>query len=203
MDVAGASAMHGLATLSDLTSKRVPEIMQGESLMEAAERADKDGALDLAGDVGVVDIDLFRRSTSVWLQTYAGCWFIPLKDEVMFLWPELDGETYKVAVRPMHSTGGKYLIEGVDLVTAMSWAEQEADEREVKDGRTASLRSRNAAWRKRPAPPTDHQIAMAGARGLDITGRTKVEVSDMLSIFFVSAMLDRAYGVLQRKRAAA
>jgi superfamily II DNA or RNA helicase len=203
MDVAGASAMHDLATLSDLTSQRVPEIMQGESLTEAAERAVKDGALDLAGDVGITDIDLFRRSTSVWLQTYAGCWFIPLKDEVLFLWPELGDETYKVAVRPMHDNGGKYLMEGVDLVTAMSWAEQEADEREAKNGRGMSLRARNAAWRKRPAPPTDHQVAMAGARGLDTTGRTKVEVSDMLSIHFVSAMVDRAYGVLQRKRAAA
>lgn len=206
MDVAGASAQHDLATLSDLTSERVVDIMQGESLTEAAERSVREGALDLSGDVGVQDIDLFRQSTSVWLQTYAGCWFIPLKDEVIFLWPELEDERYKVAVRPMHDKGGSYLMENVDLVTAMSWAEQEADERDcaqMSNGKRVSLRARNAAWRTRVAPPTDLQINMAKTRGLDVTGRTKAEVSDMLSIYFVSSMLDRAYTNRMAKRAAA
>lgn len=203
LDVTGASRMHGLATLADLTAKEVPDIMQGESLTEAIERAEKTGALDLAGDIGVVDVDLFGRSKAVWLQTYAGCWFIPAKDHVVFIWPEVEGDSFRVAKRPMSGTGGAYLQKGLDMATAMSWAEQEAAELDTGNERGTRLTSRNASWRKSKMDPTDGQLSLASAYRLDVTGKTRAEVSDMISRHKVSAMVDRAFTSLMGKRAAA
>src|SRR5690606_18956576 len=73
LDVVGASAEHRLATLSDLTSRRVKEVQPGESLAEAAARERKQGNPNLANYVvNTDDVDLFHRSPSVWLSTNEG-----------------------------------------------------------------------------------------------------------------------------------
>lgn len=205
LDVAGASQIHGLATLSDLTTQRVAEIVEGESLREAAERAIREGALDLSGDVSARDVDLFQRSRSVWLQTYAGCWFIPVKDHVFFIWPEPTGDTFSVGVRPTRPRpgegNGRFVQTGLDLSAAMSWASQDAEEMDSNPRFSAA--SRDASWRTRRQPPSEGQTGMASGMGLDITDKTKAEVSDMISVHIASSMLDRAFRNAKAKREAA
>lgn len=197
LDVVGASQMHALATLADLDS-RVPEMLPGESLTEAVERAVREGALELTGDVSHREVDLFHRSASVWLKTYAGCLFIPAGNHTVFLWPEYEGDTYKVAIRPNKGKGGRYAHEGLPLAVAMSWAEQEAQE--LENGSGMSVSGRSASWRKKRQDPTDGQLSWASSFGLDTTGKTRVEVSDMISIHVASSMIDRAYTNVMKKR---
>jgi superfamily II DNA or RNA helicase len=200
LDVAGASQMHDLATIADLSTRRIPEIVEGESITEAAERAIRQGALDLSGDVAVSDVELFRRSRSLWRQTYAGCWFISTKTRILFIWPE-DGGTFKVGLRSASGASGGFAQHGLDLTTAMSWAEQQAEE---LDSSAMRLTTRDAAWRRKGGQPTARQIDMATGLGLDVTGKDKAGVSDMIDIHLTSSMLDRAFrNVMARLEASA
>ncbi len=211
LDVVGASQDHKLATLADLTSRRIEEVEPGESLMEAATRERKRGNPRLAGYVvGTDDVDLFHRSPSVWLQTYEGVWFIStrcpsLSDGVCairtnssayrprkcsghtwFLWPDKN-EMYKVGVKPSLVSGGVFVRNQLDLETAMSWAEQFAKEDDP------SLASRSASWRKRSERASDQQKTFAGNLGLTFPENvTKKDLSDMISIHLASRSLDRA-----------
>lgn len=209
LDVVGASHDHKLATLADLTSKRVPEIQEGESLAEAATRERKRGNPRLADYVvSTDDIDLFHRSPSMWLKTYEGVWFIstrcgslsgasecPISNgarkcpgHIWFLWPDVvETGSYKVGCRPTYGNGGKFLREALDLETAMSWAEQFA----VEEDRT--LANRSASWRRRAEKPSVEQKDFAERLGLEFPKNvTKRDLSDMISIHVASARLDRA-----------
>ena len=97
LDVVGVTATHALRSIADLSKSKV-EIRDDESLAEAvarqlaeeeAERAGKPAdAVRAAGALAAVEVDLFHRSTSVWLRTYGGIFFIPTKAWTYFLWPE-------------------------------------------------------------------------------------------------------------------
>lgn len=207
LDVVGASLDHKLATLADLTSKRIKDILPGETLAEAAIREKKEGNPNLAGYVvGMEDVDLFHRSPSMWLTTYEGVYFIQTRCTVLppnkcvrtntygkcgthiwFLWPDENG-TYKVGVRATYKAGGMYVREGLDLETAMSWAEQFATEEDP------SLANRNASWRRRKAVASEPQKDYARGRGLEFPDNiSKRDLSDMLSIDVASSKLDKAF----------
>jgi len=207
LDVVGASLDHKLATLADLTSKRIKEILPGETLAEAAIREKKEGNPNLAGYVvDMQDVDLFHRSPSMWLQTYEGVYFIQTRcsaippnkcprvssygkcgSHIWFLWPDENG-TYKVGIRPTYKAGGMYVREGLTLELAMSWAEQFATEEDP------SLANRSASWRRRAAPASEPQKDYARGRGLEFPDNiTKRALSDMLSIDVASSKLDKAF----------
>ncbi|MEV0237602.1 DEAD/DEAH box helicase [Nonomuraea sp. NPDC050786] len=196
LDVAGASRMHRLATLTDLSTDRVSDILEGESLAEAAERAVRDGALDLSGDVGAIDVELFHKSRSVWLQTPAGCWFIPTKEKIYFLWPEV-GNTFKVGSRlASGQPGGRFLKEGLPMAEALAWTEQLAEEENPGD----TVFQRGASWRSTKAP-SEGQIEVAVRLGIDPAGMNRGRLSDAISIVKAGQMLDRAYTNLMAQRA--
>jgi superfamily II DNA or RNA helicase len=210
LDVVGASQDHKLATLADLTSRRVPEVEPGESLMEAATRERKRGNPNLSNYVvNTDDVDLFHRSPSMWLKTYEGVWFISTRcatvsvldgvcaitnntrkctGHIWFLWPDANElGTYKVGVRPSYGNGGKFLREGLDLETAMSWAEQFA----VEEDKT--LANRSASWRRKAEKPSEQQKDFAERLGLEFPENiTKRDLSDIISIHVASSRLDRA-----------
>lgn len=210
LDVVGASQDHKLATLADLTSRRVVEIIEGESLMEAATRERKRGNPNLANYVvNTDDVDLFHRSPSVWLKTYEGVWFISTRCPTMngrecviprstsgvkcsghiwFLWPDANEVgMYKVGVRPTYGTGGRFLREALDLETAMSWAEQFARDED------STLANRTASWRRKAEKPSEQQRDFAERLGLSFPENvTKRDLSDMISVHVASSRLDKA-----------
>jgi superfamily II DNA or RNA helicase len=186
LDVVGVAGKHKLATLKDLTRSEVqPE--ESETLREARERRDREAGRKGAAS-GVIqskDIDLFGRSKSSWLQTMAGVWFIPTRDKLFFLWPQLNG-LFKVGACSNRTTrDGQWLVEDTTLDYGMAWAEQAAEKAD------ASIARRDAGWRKRKQGASPQQLDLCRRLGIAVPwGATKGEVSDLLSVHFASRLLD-------------
>jgi superfamily II DNA or RNA helicase len=191
LDVVGASQEHRLATLADLSSRRINDIKPGESLVQAAIRERAEGSPFLADyATGYRDMDLFSGSGAHWLRTRAGVWFLAVKDDVVFVWP--DGpDRYKIGVRPLKAKGGRFVIEGLELDYARAWAEQEAyrigAENPTRNG--ADLVSGNAPWRSTLA--SENHLDFARRLGITSPGRTKGAVSDAINVHLASAALDK------------
>jgi len=194
LDIVGASQEHRLATLADLTSKRIIGLQEGESLIEAVRREQKDQN-PLLRDYAVTyeDVDLFQRSYAMWLQTNEGVWFVSTSTHVFFLWPGSEPDSYSVGKKPIRPrdkdgnrlTGG-WLHKDVPLEAAKQWAEQEA----VFEDHTVATRT--ASWRRRREPATEGQIRYASRLGLKVPeGVTKRDISDMIDIAVASRLLDK------------
>jgi superfamily II DNA or RNA helicase len=191
LDVVGVTGRHALASLSSLAAATVKD---GESLAEAVIREEREAGelagLKLKQAARTAEVDLFHTSTSAWLQTHKGTWFIPTRVATVFLWKQDDG-TYRVGRShdnySMRGPNSGWLMEGsYRLEMAMSWAEQEATELDP------SVSNRNASWRKRTAKPTEAQLGhLARARIAITEGLTKNAASDLLSVHFASRLLDR------------
>lgn len=186
LDIVGATQEHRLATLADLTSRRVQIIQEGESLTDAVRRERKEGNAYLRDYVVLYeDVDLFQRSGARWLQTYEGIWFVTTNDTVYFVWPGNDMDTYHVGHRPLRKKGGGWVHKNVSLDIALQWAEQEAMAAD------SMLARKNASWRRRREPATDAQKARAARLRLKVPdGITKREISDMMDVKTVSGLLD-------------
>lgn len=194
LDIAGATEEHRLATLADLTSRRIEVVQPGESLTRAVTREIANGNPFLQDYVvNSYQVDLFGRSRARWLQTKAGVWFIRTRDSLFFVWP--DGpDRYKVGKRPIHTAGGEWLVTGAEFDTAREWVETEAtaeDERNVSGG-GARLASRNASWYKRRSEPSMAQINMALRYGVNPEGMSKGQISDAIDTVIATDLLDRA-----------
>lgn len=192
LDIVGATQEHRLATLADLTSNRIQIIQPGETLTEAVQREKREGNARLKDYVVLYqDVDLFKRSDAVWLQTYEGIWFVSTREDVYFIWPGNepgpDGqESYHVGVKPLKGKGGGWRHKDVDLETAMEWAQQEAL---AADPMTARKR---ASWRIGRQKPSEGQLRFAERLRLDVPENiTKREISDMIDVRLVSRMLDK------------
>lgn len=187
LDVVGVSAKHKLASLADLSKGNV-RVEEGETLQQARERkeieAGRRGAA--SGVVASEDVDLFDRSRSSWLQTRAGTWFIPTREQLVFLWPQQNG-LFKVGKCSNRSTkDGQWIAEDMTLDYGMAWAEQTAQQLDP------SIARRDAPWRKRNLAPTQQQSDLAWRLGIKVEwGATRAQVSDQLSTFFASKLLDR------------
>lgn len=190
LDVIGASEDHSLATLADLSSRRVDKVEPGESLTGAARRLAKSGHPALIGYVGRRDVDLFHKSTSMWNQTEAGVWFIATQDKILALWPSSTGD-YHVGWWTMYEprngeVPGGWIKKDVGLTVGMSWAEKAANE--LDEG---FLTNRRASWRKRNEPASPAQIRFARRLGLSITDDVrKGDLSTMITIRVASMRLD-------------
>lgn len=184
LDVTGSGGK--ISTLVDLAPGEVTSIRESESLADAAVRTEEEAntvvkAGSVAFDLRHRDLDLFASSSQAWLRTAAGVMFIPTGDAWVFLWPGSDGD-WDVCSAPRH---GKWerLHTGMQLGTAMAWAETEADDR------MAFNTSRDARWRKGRAEP--RQIAHARSWRVEIPGDPrKGALSDAVSIVQASQKFD-------------
>lgn len=190
LDVIGASEDHSLATLADLSSRRVDKVEPGETLTGAARRLARSGHPALIGYVGRRDVDLFHKSASLWSQTEAGVWFIATQDKIFALWPAGNGN-FNVGWWTMYKPAagevpGGWIKPDLSLTVAMSWAEKA-----VKEEDAGFLTNRRASWRKRNESPTEAQIRFARRLGITIPDDVrKGDLSQMITIKVVSMRLD-------------
>jgi superfamily II DNA or RNA helicase len=197
LDLVGLDATLRLATIADLSSRRIREIKPGETLTEAAERERGEGSPFLADYVmGHRDLELFQRSEANWLTTRAGVKFIaPGGDQIVFVWPDgsaTEPDRYKVGVRPLNARGGEFRVTGMELDFALAWAEQTAWEinRDNPTARGANLVDRKAPWRSGQA--SDGMISFAQRLGQGVTtGDRAGRVSDLINIELASRVLDK------------
>lgn len=183
LDVVGVAGKHRLATIKDLSGI---EVEDGESISEARERIARERGEkgEHSGVIAAEDIDLFGRSHSAWLQTYAGIWFVPTREHVFFLWPTSTGHFWVGRCSNRTTKDGQWLAKDVMLEYGMAWAEQQAAAEDP------SVSRRTAAWRTKRQPPSEAQLRVAKSVKLPVQGKTKAEVSDMLSVHFASRLLD-------------
>lgn len=188
LDVMGASTQHKLASIVDLTTQEIGAVPEDRPLREAAEefRAEetrRQAVLQLQFE----ETDLFGRSSTAWLRTEAGTWFIPLRQQTfLYLVRDPGGRTYRVrrwdeseGVRPPNPDPAMPLAE------AMHWAE--------RAGRAlapAAFVVKTAPWRNKPA--TARQLGYCRSRGIPVPrGATAGEVGDLQAAHRVSAVLAR------------
>lgn len=198
LDFVGVAGRHRLATLADLsiTTKAVdPDSLDGRSLLDVIDDAESDDAapgssqpIRPAGPTVASDVELFGDSSTVWLQTRRGTWFIPTKTHLLFLWPE-QGGLWTLGQAPADKGPGLAtpLASGMLLDLAMRHAEQRAAaiEAEAPTAKGAVLTSRSASWRAASRPATDAQLAYAARLGVIWPADqrpSKAEVSDAISV---------------------
>jgi superfamily II DNA or RNA helicase len=199
LDVAGASELHQLATLADLSTRRLEVVREGESLTAAVQRERAAGNPRLADYVvDSYEVDLFRRSEPLWLQTHQGVWFTSTKDSLYFLWPGSEPDLYRVGKRPIRTGGGGWIAQDVPFNVAQEWAEQAALEDDAANRangghREPSLALKNASWRRNRTPASPQQVEKLTRLGIDVpAGVTKRQASDLITIELASRALDRA-----------
>lgn len=200
LDITGASLDHRLATLADLTSGRVAQVQDGESLAEAVERTareDAEAVWALEMTRSIQDVDLFRRSHSLWLQTDAGCWFVPTAKGFVFLWPDDHApEAYWVGWRGQGGGGSWVSDRGLELDVAMELAEETVQKDPGYSERTAS-------WRKKGGRASDAQKDMARRIGLEYAEDVgKRDLSDAITVRLASRALDPAFLKVKEARRA-
>lgn len=207
LDVVGASEDNKLATLIDLSAGKVRRLADGESLLEAVEAAElaeleterERNEYARQSRMAAHDIDLFDRSTSAWLRTPAGVWFVPTREGEYFLWPSSEPGLWDACVAPVvdhKRLPWERLHTGLPLELAMSWAQTEAEEADP------SVASRTASWRTKGGKASEGQIKMLARfphllDGRDPASLRKGEASDVISIGMFARAADRHYQRLQ------
>lgn len=191
LDVMGASTRHKLASIVDLTGRNVVVSDEDQTLREAAvETEEKAKAKRRALEVArfqVEEFDLFHSSTTRWLKTDSGVWFIPVGDDVyVFLIRNPVDRTYWMRrFTPQHGIVGPKQDVPLPLADAKAWMERQA-----KAMGSRWLATRLAPWRSRPA--SDKQINFCRMRRIPVPpGSTAGEVSDLQAAFHFSSILDR------------
>lgn len=190
LDVVGATSGASLSGIVDLSeTKTAPQ--PGESLAEAYEREQEESRnLEkdvVKGSVTSKTVQLFEASSSVWLRTPGGYWFVPTRTGYVFLWPYQDGFKVGITGSQYQMKGGKYLKDEVlDLPFALAWGEQLAEEIDP------STSQRGASWRKKKVKATDKQKELADRLGIMYDGSTrKDELSDKVAVHFASRIFDK------------
>lgn len=151
-----------------------------------------DGGIELVHGDHDVEIDLFAGSTSVWLQTYRGIWFVPTKSRLWFIAqrPDITALGYWVGCTGtgQSMTGGYWASKSpLDQTMAMALAQERA---EIEDPTVAR---RDSKWRRGKAEL--RQLQMAGGLGIPVErGMRKGPVSDAISQYYASRMLDTKVG---------
>jgi superfamily II DNA or RNA helicase len=142
-----------------------------------------------------IEVDLFAGSTTVWLKTMAGVWFIPTQQFTVFVarLTSYPGDGYFVGRTGdnRRMEGGSFLTdEPMDQSAAMMIAQAYAEEHDPQVSR------RDAKWRKNKA--SEAQIGMVASLGYlsreEAAALRRGPVSDLLSIHFASRLLDPRVG---------
>jgi superfamily II DNA or RNA helicase len=191
LDVVGIAGRHGLQSLTTLTKIKV---LEGESLTEAqervaAEQADLTQRERIVGERASREVELFKASHSVWLQTKGGVWFIPVRvngvsgSVVLY---QSDLGHWSVGLKESRRPG-EWLYKGLDFEAAMAWGEQTAAEID------STVSGKDRAWRR--AKPSQAQVDLAAKLHLapadELAGFRRGALSDLLSIHFASRELDK------------
>lgn len=141
-----------------------------------------------------VEVDLFAGSTSVWLKTLKGVWFIPTQGFTVFIAQHAGDSGYYVGRTGdnRRMDGGGWLTEeAMNETDAMMVAQSIAEEADPTVSR------RDAKWRKNRA--SAGQIDMVSSLGYlsreEAATLRRGPVSDLLSIHFASKLLDPRIGV--------
>lgn len=140
-----------------------------------------------------VEVDLFAGSTSVWLKTLGGVWFIPTQGFTVFIAQQLAGDGYYVGRTGTNRAmdgGGWLTSDPLNETDAMMIAQSIAEEADPTVSR------RDAKWRKNRA--SAGQIDMVAGLGYlsrdEAATLRRGPVSDLLSIHFASRLLDPRIG---------
>ncbi|MFJ8027425.1 DEAD/DEAH box helicase [Streptomyces sp. NPDC096311] len=188
LDVMGASTRHKLASIVDLTGREVPEPAEDQTLREAVREAEEKAQrrIDLSR-VQVEEIDLFHGSSSRWLKTDSGVWFIPVADATyVFLVRNPVDRTYWL--RRFDINNGLVAPKNdvaLPLTAAKAWLEQQA---RALGGRW--LATRSAPWRSKPA--SVKQLNFCRLKQIPVPpGATAGEVSDLQAVHQFTTILGR------------
>jgi len=195
LDVCGATEIHGLASLTDLSMDRKIVPRDGQSLLEALDEWEFNDP-DLTGPsweplpppvhkVIGTEIDMFGNSHSVWLRTRGGVWFIPASDRLFFLWPNRGGTFMLGHTAKMRSEQAVLVQDELDLSIGMALAEQAAfDYAPGSVGKDAPWRQTGAA---RPGQKRElEQWHIPVKRRM-----TAAEAYDALNVAMATVRLDR------------
>lgn len=209
LDVVGVTEIHALHSGLSLFGEEAAGIREKQEREDA--EPDDDGTMTAAKALGLDDrvidgeyrdgplvseeVDLFHSSTSMWLRTYGGTWFLQAGQRYIALIPGIEPDTWDVATMDAARPGtGRWLINGVhDLSYAMAWAEGDV---------TASERmtaAREQSWRNRK--PTDVQRNIARSWGLALDSKmSKGEVASLLLVAAASQRIDPYTPIYARGR---
>lgn len=151
-----------------------------------------DTAIELVRGEHDVEVDLFAGSTSVWLQTYRGIWFVPTYSRIFFIGrrPDVGDGGYWIGCSGTSSSmnGGYWASKlPLDMTMAMALAQEQA---ETED---PTIARRDSKWRRAKAQET--QLLKAAGLGIPVErGMRKGPVSDAISQYYASRMLDTKIG---------
>ncbi|MGL4525387.1 MAG: DEAD/DEAH box helicase [Aestuariivirga sp.] len=210
LDVVGASRTHDLRSLVDLSEREIREdvgmdeelsLIDMEDMQEEQERGQGVRPEDdpYSGEISAEEFDPLGRTTSgAWLTTFGGTYFLPAgKTHFVLLVPSEEPGAYDVAWLAKDCRAGGDVTEHreLSLEMATSWAEEVVEE---KAGEGLVLSSAKARWRK--ADPSPAQKGWATRNGLDVTGLTKGEVSDLRTMMEASERIDPVIDLLLSAR---
>jgi superfamily II DNA or RNA helicase len=143
---------------------------------------------------GIIQVDLFERTSARWLKTDFGMPFIATSDKsksgkarVYFI--ALINGRYNVGVTGSvkNFTGGYWISEGISLAEALTVGSDAA----LEDDPT--ITHKKAAWRQNNRFATATQERFAQNLGLDVTGMTMADASDAITIKLASRTLGTVY----------
>jgi superfamily II DNA or RNA helicase len=207
LDVVGVSQRHPLATLANLSTS-VANVRDGESLAEALDREAKEKAesgpaipgehRSLAGATLVSSlVDLFAGSSSVWLQTPGGVWFIPTRAGEFFLAPAHERENkglFYVGHAPRRGQRGFQRVERAPMPmdVCMAWAEAYAEEADP------AAAGKDTSWRNRPA--TSAKLAALDTLRVVYDRRTitQGQAYDLAATDSARRTLDKTFGTVRK-----
>lgn len=192
LDVVGATKRHDLSSKIELFGQeREPK----DKIVKDLEEIDLDDIMEngfgeapaketVDGPLVSTEVDLFRGSSSLWLQTYKGVWFLPAGDRYIVIVRDAERKYDVVAMSAKVRGDSRWVIRGVDsLGYAMSWAEDDVT------GPELTVASKARPWRARQ--PSQAQKDLADRLGLiRAPAMRQGEVSNMISIVFASRRID-------------
>lgn len=185
LDVTGVATRHKLATIVDLTGKHIPQPQEDESLGEAEARGAGTPVQRPTGAVDWVDVDLFGNSTTAWLRTAGGTWFIPAGTGCQYLLAPGEARSTVRIWRWTKADGFAAAPNSRDLPLeyGMRWAEHYASRR------ARSIAQRDSGWRTRPA--TESQLTTAVKCRIPLPrDPNQGDASDAIATFFASRTID-------------
>lgn len=208
LDVVGAGSNNDLRSLIDLSPER-PLTRDDEEELSLLEMEDwllqdetsKGNNFELEdeiyrGDTDVVAFDPLHRDR-MWDQTPGGTFYMSAGTaQYVFLY-ETEPALWSVVwcTKQGAIKAGMTQYVSLPLEEALLWAEEEAIERGGHG--TKTLTSRKAKWRQEA--PTDAQLRLAQARGINTEGMNKGEVSEALDSITAARRIDALVKIVREK----
>jgi superfamily II DNA or RNA helicase len=143
---------------------------------------------------GIIQVDLFERTSARWLKTDFGMPFIATSDKsksgkarIYFIALINGRHNVGVTGSVKNFTGGYWISEGISLAEALTVGSDAA----LDDDPT--ITHKKAAWRQNGRFATATQIRFAQDLGLDLTGMTMADASDAITTKLASRTLGMVY----------